>query len=434
MTQNKCILLSLFQIAVTILEHYPTHLIMKTLPKIDRKRRYLREAYKFIKREKVRTTNKWTVIRFILIFLYLLLFQIKFQLFFFADILAKYQRRNHFNALFIQSKAYKRGWGHADYYFVARFTRGFSTGYQTVDNTVFNEVEHRSHSQSYTSNHLWNFNSISIICIYGQLHGTMETIRIRNGFKSNRISNCHDTRTSAMEMQLSIGKQSSWSNFNGDSSGFTGHESSLVWIVSVKCLINFWIFSSELMVRSFSHRYDNVIVFDTSKCYEHKIPMHFDVMTQMVHNCCLTARNVSTNTLHLHFVQIFWICINFCCFENFQSTENLIGAVSTNTIHNVHYLEPKYMCIAHLKVSKLKNCCCIDISCAFLPVTLSFLFCFSHCLHNKICTYIKQTPLRVPKGEWTRGNARNVSKIQNACTHSWQFRAENGVCLFKFLA
>lgn len=32
---------------------------MKTLPKIDRKRRYLREAYKFIKREKVSTkTNE----------------------------------------------------------------------------------------------------------------------------------------------------------------------------------------------------------------------------------------------------------------------------------------------------------------------------------------------------------------------------------------
>lgn len=36
-----------------MIENYPTHLIIKTLPKIDRKRRYLREAYKFIKREKV---------------------------------------------------------------------------------------------------------------------------------------------------------------------------------------------------------------------------------------------------------------------------------------------------------------------------------------------------------------------------------------------
>lgn len=34
-------------------EHFPTRLIIKTLPKIDRKRPYLREASKFIKREKV---------------------------------------------------------------------------------------------------------------------------------------------------------------------------------------------------------------------------------------------------------------------------------------------------------------------------------------------------------------------------------------------
>lgn len=42
------------QIAVTVLERFPTHLIIKTLLKIDRSRPYLREAYKFIKREKVR--------------------------------------------------------------------------------------------------------------------------------------------------------------------------------------------------------------------------------------------------------------------------------------------------------------------------------------------------------------------------------------------
>lgn len=40
-----------------MIENYPTHLIIKTLPKIDRKRRYLREAYKFIKREKVRAAH-----------------------------------------------------------------------------------------------------------------------------------------------------------------------------------------------------------------------------------------------------------------------------------------------------------------------------------------------------------------------------------------
>lgn len=36
-----------------MVERFPTHLIMKTLPKVDRNRPYLREAHKFIKREKV---------------------------------------------------------------------------------------------------------------------------------------------------------------------------------------------------------------------------------------------------------------------------------------------------------------------------------------------------------------------------------------------
>lgn len=41
------------QIAVTMIERYPTHWIMRTLSKIDPNRIYLRDAYKFIKREKV---------------------------------------------------------------------------------------------------------------------------------------------------------------------------------------------------------------------------------------------------------------------------------------------------------------------------------------------------------------------------------------------
>lgn len=41
------------QIAVTLIEQFPTQLILKTLPKIDRSRRYLRDAHKFIKQEKV---------------------------------------------------------------------------------------------------------------------------------------------------------------------------------------------------------------------------------------------------------------------------------------------------------------------------------------------------------------------------------------------
>lgn len=43
------------------------------------------------------------------------------------------------------------------------------------------------------------------------------------------------------------------------------------------------------------YRYDNFIVFDTSKCYEDKIPLHFDVLTEMVHNNCMRARDVSNN-------------------------------------------------------------------------------------------------------------------------------------------
>lgn len=69
---------------------------------------------------------------------------IDFNLFcvlFSLDLLAKYQRRNHFDALFIQSKASGKGkWSNVDYYFVARFTRGFSIGHQTIDHTVFDEV------------------------------------------------------------------------------------------------------------------------------------------------------------------------------------------------------------------------------------------------------------------------------------------------------
>lgn len=133
------------QIAVTMIEHYPTHLIMKTLPKIDRKRRYLREAYKFIKREKVRAT-KWTVT--FIVWNYFqnqmnrLIFCFSFVCVSFSlDLLAYYQRRNHFDALFVWSKASCEGkWSNVDYYFVTRFTRGFSTGYQTIDIKIFDEV------------------------------------------------------------------------------------------------------------------------------------------------------------------------------------------------------------------------------------------------------------------------------------------------------
>lgn len=47
-----------------MLERYPTHLIIKTLPKVDRNRPYLREAYKFIKREKVQKIEQTISIRF----------------------------------------------------------------------------------------------------------------------------------------------------------------------------------------------------------------------------------------------------------------------------------------------------------------------------------------------------------------------------------
>lgn len=42
-----------------MIELYPTRLIMKTLPKVDRSRKYLRNAYRFIKREKVNYYYKY---------------------------------------------------------------------------------------------------------------------------------------------------------------------------------------------------------------------------------------------------------------------------------------------------------------------------------------------------------------------------------------
>lgn len=32
---------------------------------------------------------------------------------------------------------------------------------------------------------------------------------------------------------------------------------------------------------------------DTSKCYRGKVPLHFDVLTEIIHNCCMVARDVS---------------------------------------------------------------------------------------------------------------------------------------------
>lgn len=233
------------------------------------------------------------------------------------DLLAGYQRRNHSDALFIQSETSHKGkWGSVDYYFVARFTRGFSNGYQTIDDTVFDEVW------------LWLWLRLSIntkfhfhphaqnlFFLTFKVQRAVAKVWIGNGSKSNRISNCNDTWSSPMEMQLSIGQQSSWSSFDGNPSGFAGNESSLVWIVSndghfarmLNARIDFSLYSiwhkilrqlEIILWMHHSHRYDNVIVFDTTKCYENKIPMHFDVLTQMIHNCCLTARNVSTKLLH----------------------------------------------------------------------------------------------------------------------------------------
>lgn len=45
--------LDYLQIAVSMIESYPTNLIMKSMLKVDRRRAYLKAAYKFIKREKV---------------------------------------------------------------------------------------------------------------------------------------------------------------------------------------------------------------------------------------------------------------------------------------------------------------------------------------------------------------------------------------------
>lgn len=40
-------------------------------------------------------------------------------------------------------------------------------------------------------------------------------------------------------------------------------------------------------------RYDGFIVFDTIKRYEDRIPSHYDVLTDLIHNCCMIARDVS---------------------------------------------------------------------------------------------------------------------------------------------
>lgn len=50
-------------------------------------------------------------------------------------------------------------------------------------------------------------------------------------------------------------------------------------------------------------RYNDFIVFDTSQCYRDHIPLHFDVITEIIHNCCLVARDVSTlNYTWFHFM------------------------------------------------------------------------------------------------------------------------------------
>lgn len=42
-----------------------------------------------------------------------------------------------------------------------------------------------------------------------------------------------------------------------------------------------------------NYRYDDFIVFDTAKCFRNEIPLHFDVLTETIQNCCLVARDVS---------------------------------------------------------------------------------------------------------------------------------------------
>lgn len=39
--------------------------------------------------------------------------------------------------------------------------------------------------------------------------------------------------------------------------------------------------------------YDDFIIFDTKKCYQGQIPLHFDFMTELIHKHCLIARDVS---------------------------------------------------------------------------------------------------------------------------------------------
>lgn len=81
-----------------------------------------------------------------------------------------------------------------------------------------------------------NFTFIHMHAIYFRfifkVQRAMATIWIGNGSEFNRISNRNDTWSGPMEMQLSIGQQSSWSSFDGRASRFAGNEPALVRIVS----------------------------------------------------------------------------------------------------------------------------------------------------------------------------------------------------------
>lgn len=116
-----------------MIERFPTHLILKTLPKVDRKRIYLREAYKFIKQEKVREAkakaehHSWFYNGDFVVYI--------------LDLLAWYKKWNCANELSVQSKESSEGErSHFDNSSSAGPTARLSIGYQTICYEISFEV------------------------------------------------------------------------------------------------------------------------------------------------------------------------------------------------------------------------------------------------------------------------------------------------------
>lgn len=51
------------------------------------------------------------------------------------------------------------------------------------------------------------------------------------------------------------------------------------------------------------------MIFDTSKCYIDQIPLHYDVLTEVIHNACSVARDVNAITyISYGHINTFIVC------------------------------------------------------------------------------------------------------------------------------